>query len=391
MGGGAAVGRRHLFRASTGGSRAASKYPEKPLDHSLTTKTSALPVRDYSRNPWGVVAAQVSLAAADSGPTPHRALPLSADDRVASLSRTWYLFNCRGNKRKPPMKAIPPFVSIARIFAICALFALGGRAYAQTDPLPSWNNGPAKQAIVEFVQSTTAQGGPQFVPPAERIATFDNDGTLWAEQPMYFQMIFAFDRVKALAPQHPEWKDKQPFASLLKGDVNGALAGGEHAMVEIVMATHAGMTTEEFEKIVKIGSRRRGIPSSTGLIPSLFINPWPSCWSTCGRTGTRPSSSPAAASSLCARGRKKVYGIPPEQIVGSSIKTKYEVRDGKPVLVRLAEVDFIDDKAGKPVGINSHIGRRPIAAFGNSDGDQQMLEWTARRRRCAADDAGASR
>ena len=274
------------------------------------------------------------------------------------------------------MKAIPPFVSIARIFAICALFALGGRAYAQTDPLPSWNDGPAKQAIVEFVQSTTTQGGLQFVPPAERIATFDNDGTLWAEQPMYFQMLFAFDRVKALAPQHPEWKDKQPFASLLKGDVNGALAGGEHAMVEIVMATHAGMTTEEFEKIVKDWLATARHPKFNRPYTELVYQPMAELLAYLRANGYKTFIVSGGGIEFMRSWTEKVYGIPPEQIVGSSIKTKYEVRDGKPVLVRLAEVDFIDDKAGKPVGINSHIGRRPIAAFGNSDGDQQMLEWT---------------
>ena len=274
------------------------------------------------------------------------------------------------------MKAIPPFVSIARIFAICAFFALGGRAYAQTDPLPSWNDGPAKQAIVEFVQSTTTQGGLQFVPPAERIATFDNDGTLWAEQPMYFQMLFAFDRVKALAPQHPEWKDKQPFASLLKGDVNGALAGGEHATVEIVMATHAGMTTEEFEKIVKDWLATARHPKFNRPYTELVYQPMAELLAYLRANGYKTFIVSGGGIEFMRSWTEKVYGIPPEQIVGSSIKTKYEVRDGKPVLVRLSEVDFIDDKAGKPVGINSHIGRRPIAAFGNSDGDQQMLEWT---------------
>ena len=244
------------------------------------------------------------------------------------------------------------------------------------DPLPSWNDGPAKQAIVEFVQSTTTQGGPQFVPPAERIATFDNDGTLWAEQPMYFQMLFALDRVKALAPQHPEWKDKQPFASVLKGDVNGALAGGEHAMVEIVMATHAGMTTEEFEKIVKDWLATARHPKFNRPYTELVYQPMVELLAYLRANGYKTFIVSGGGIEFMRPWTEKVYGIPPEQIVGSSIKTKYEVRDGKPVLVRLPEVDFIDDKAGKPVGINSHIGRRPIAAFGNSDGDQQMLEWT---------------
>ena len=276
------------------------------------------------------------------------------------------------------MKAIPPFVSIARIFALCALFTLGGRAYAQTDPLPSWNDGPAKQAIVEFVQSTTTQGGPQFVPPAERIATFDNDGTLWAEQPMYFQMLFAFDRVKALAPQHPEWKDKEPFASLLKGDVKGALAGGEHAMVEIVMATHAGMTTEEFEKIVKDWLATARHPRFKRPYTDLVYQPMVELLAYLRANGYKTFIVSGGGIEFMRSWTEKVYGIPPEQVFGSSIKTKYEMRDGKPVLLRLPEVNFIDDKAGKPVGINAYIGCQPIAAFGNSDGDQQMLEWTQR-------------
>jgi hypothetical protein len=211
----------------------------------------------------------------------------------------------------------------------------------------------------------------------ERIATFDNDGTLWAEQPMYFQFFFALHRVGVLAPKHPEWKDKEPFASLLKGDVKGALAGGEKAIGEIVMTTHAGMTTEEFDQIVKDWIAPRSILSPSGPSPGWSISPCSSCSPTCARTASRPSSSPAAASSFMRPWTEKIYGIPPEQVVGSSGKTKFEMRDGKPVLMKLPEINFIDDKAGKPVGIQQHIGRRPIAAFGNSDGDLQMLQWTA--------------
>ena len=235
---------------------------------------------------------------------------------------------------------------------------------------------PAKQAIVDFVKATTTKGSSKFVPPAERIATFDNDGTLYAEQPMYFQLIFALDRVKALAPQHPEWKDKEPFASLLKGDVKGALAGGEKAMVDIVMATHAGMTTEEFEKIVKDWLATARHPRFKRPYTELVYQPMVELLAYLRANGFKTMIVSAGGTEFMRPWTEKAYGIPPEQVFGSSIKTKYEMRDGKPVLVRLPEIDFIDDKAGKPVGINEYIGRQPIAAFGNSDGDQQMLEWT---------------
>jgi len=214
------------------------------------------------------------------------------------------------------------------------------------------------------------------VPPAERIATFDNDGTLWSEQPMYFQMIFALDRVKALAPQHPEWKEKEPFASLLKGDVKGALEGGEKAILEIVMTTHAGMTTTEFEQIVKDWIAKARHPKTGKLYTDMVYQPMRELLSYLRSNGFKTFIVSGGGIEFMRPWTEKVYGIPPEQVVGSSIKTKYEMRDGKPVLVRLPELNFIDDKAGKPVGINSHIGRRPIAAFGNSDGDRQMLEWT---------------
>ncbi len=252
------------------------------------------------------------------------------------------------------------------------------RAPKRTDPLPSWNDGPAKQSIVAFVAKVTKKGSPDFVPPAERIATFDNDGTLYAEQPMYFQLIFAFDRVKALAPQHPEWKDKEPFASVLKGDVKGALAGGEQAMVEIVMATHAGMTTEEFEKIVKDWLATARHPKFKRPYTDLVYQPMVELLAYLRANGFKTIIVSAGGTEFMRPWTEKAYGIPPEQVFGSTIKTKYEMRDGKPVLLRLPEIDFIDDKAGKPVGINKYIGRQPIAAFGNSDGDQQMLEWTQR-------------
>ena len=261
-------------------------------------------------------------------------------------------------------------------FVLLAIVIAGlTTAYAQ-DPLSSWNDGPTKQAIVAFVAKVSKEGSPDFVPPAERIATFDNDGTLWCEQPMYFQLFFALDRVKTLAPQHPEWKTKEPFASLLKGDVKGALAGGEHAILEIIVATHAGMTTAEFEKIVADWIATAKHPKFKRPYTECIYQPMVELLAYLRANGFKTFIVSGGGIEFMRPWTEKVYGVPPEQVVGSSIKTKYEMRDGKPVLMRLPEMNFIDDKAGKPVGINEHIGRRPIAAFGNSDGDQQMLEWT---------------
>jgi hypothetical protein len=263
------------------------------------------------------------------------------------------------------------------VLAFGFALAFGGLATAQTtDSLPSWNDGKAKRSIIEFVGKVTRKGSPDFVSPTERIATFDNDGCLWAEQPMYFQLLFALDRVKALAPQHPEWTAKEPFASLLKGDVKGALAGGEHAMLEIVMATHAGMTTEEFEKIVKDWVATARHPTTKRPYTEMVYQPMLEVLAYLRANGFKTYIVSGGGIEFIRPWAEQVYGIPPEQVVGSSIKTKFEMRGGKPVLVRLPELNFIDDKDGKPIGINAHIGRRPIAAFGNSDGDLQMLQWT---------------
>jgi len=267
-------------------------------------------------------------------------------------------------------------VRIAHLLALCAFLLLSTFAQAQTDPLPSWNDGASKKAILTFVKRVTTKGSPDFVPPPERIATFDNDGTLWAEQPMYFQFFFALDRVKALAPQHPEWKDKEPFASLLKGDVKGALAGGDRAMLELVLATHTGMSTEEFEKIVKDWLATAKHPVTKQPFTEMVYRPMLELLAYLRANGFKTFIVSGGGIEFMRPWMEKTYGIPPEQVVGSSIKTKFELRDGKPVLVRLPEVNFIDDNVGKPVGINQHIGRRPIAAFGNSDGDLQMLQWT---------------
>jgi haloacid dehalogenase-like hydrolase len=245
------------------------------------------------------------------------------------------------------------------------------------DPLPSWNDGAAKQSILRFVAKVTREESPDFVTPAERIAVFDNDGTLWAEQPMYFQLIFAVDRVKEIAPQHPEWKTQEPFASLLRGDVKSALAGGEKAIAEIMMSTHAGITTEEFERIVKNWIAKARHPKNGRLYTEMVYQPMIELLAYLRASGFKTYIVSGGGIEFMRPWSERVYGIPPEQVVGSSIKTKFELRDGRPVLVRLPEINFVDDGPGKPVGIQTHIGRRPIAAFGNSDGDLQMLQWTA--------------
>lgn len=245
------------------------------------------------------------------------------------------------------------------------------------DPLPSWNDTASKKAITTFVERVTTAGSPDFVPVPERIATFDNDGCLWAEQPMYFQAFFIFDRIKALAPVHPEWKGLEPFASVLRGDVKAALAGGERAIMQMAMATHAGMTTEEFDAIVADWITTARHPVTKRLYTEMVYQPMLELLAYLRANGFKTFIVSGGGIEFMRPWAERVYGIPPEQVVGSSIKTTFDMRDGRPVLVRLPELNFIDDKEGKPVGIQQHIGRRPIAAFGNSDGDLQMLQWTA--------------
>ena len=245
------------------------------------------------------------------------------------------------------------------------------------DPLPSWNDGQAKRAIVAFVEKVTKTGSPDFVPVPERIATFDNDGTLWAEQPLYFQLFFVLDRIKALAPQHPEWKDKEPFASVLKGDVKAALAGGEHGVVEMLMATHTGITTEEFTAVVKAWLASAKHPKTGMPYTGMVYQPMLEVLAYLRANGFKTFIVSGGGIEFIRGFAEQAYGIPPEQVVGSSVKTTFEVRGGTPVLVRAAALNFNDDHEGKPVGINEHIGRRPVMAFGNSDGDLPMLQWTA--------------
>jgi phosphoserine phosphatase len=259
--------------------------------------------------------------------------------------------------------------------ALVALLLLPSAAFA-TDPLPSWNNGPAKQSIIAFVEKVTKPGSPDFVPVPERIAVFDNDGTLWCEQPVPVQLYFALDRVRALAPQHPEWKTQEPFASLLRGDLNSALAGGDHMLLELLMATHTGMTTVEFEKIVKDWIATAKHPKTGKLFTEMTYQPMLELLAYLRANGFKNFIVSGGGIEFMRPWAEKVYGIPPERVIGSSAKTKFEMRNGKAVLVRLPELNFNDDKQDKPVAINLHIGRRPIAAFGNSRGDQEMLEYT---------------
>ena len=252
-------------------------------------------------------------------------------------------------------------------------------AYSTTtlaaDPLPSWNEGTSKQAVITFVDRVTKQGSADFVAPVERIAVFDNDGTLWSEQPAYFQLFFAIDRVKALAPQHPEWKTQQPFKAALEGDMKALAASGEKGLLELMMATHAGTTTDEFNNIVRDWIATARHPKYKRPYNELVYQPMLELLEYLRANGFKTYIVSGGGIEFMRAWAEKAYGIPPEQVIGSSIKTRYEVRDGKPVIVRLPELDFIDDGPGKPVGIHHFIGRRPIAAFGNSDGDFQMLEW----------------
>jgi phosphoglycolate phosphatase-like HAD superfamily hydrolase len=263
---------------------------------------------------------------------------------------------------------------LAATFLACWL-ATASIAYAAGE-LPSWNDGQAKQAITAFVAKVTKPGTPDFVPVAQRIAVFDNDGTLWAEQPLYFQFLFAIDRVKALSPLHPQWKDQEPFASLLRGDPKSALAGGEHALLEIMAATHSNLTTEEFESIVKSWLATAKHPQTKRPYTQMAYQPMLELLAYLRANGFKTFIVSGGGIEFMRAFAEQAYGIPPEQVIGSSGKLKFEMRNGKPVLVKLPQIDFVDDKDGKPVGIQKFIGRRPIAAFGNSDGDLQMLQWT---------------
>jgi phosphoglycolate phosphatase-like HAD superfamily hydrolase len=262
------------------------------------------------------------------------------------------------------------------VLLLVAISWIGSTAFGADDPLASWNDGPAKQSIVAFVEKVTTEGSADFVPADERIATFDNDGTLWSEQPLYFQALYVIDRVKALAPEHPEWKTQEPFASILRGDIQGAAASGEKGLAELLAATHAGMTTDEFAKSVSDWITTAKHPKTGRLYTEMTFQPMLELLAYLRANGFKTYIVSGGGIDFMRVWAERVYGIPPEQIVGSSGGLKYEVRDGVPVIVKLPELVLNDDKQGKPVGIQRHIGRRPVAAFGNSDGDFQMLEWT---------------
>jgi phosphoserine phosphatase len=245
------------------------------------------------------------------------------------------------------------------------------------DPLPSWNDGSTKQSIIDFVNEVTDESSPNFVIPADRIATFDNDGTLWSEQPYYFQFQFTFDRVKEMAADYPEWNDNPLFIAALDNDMKTVMKSGMKGLMEILMTTHAGMTTAEFAQIVKEWINTAKHPKTNKLYKEMVFQPMLELLDYLRANGFITYIVSGGGIEFMRPWTEEVYGIPAEQVVGSSIKVKFEIRDGQPVLLKLPELDFYDDKEGKPVAINKFIGKRPIAAFGNSDGDLQMLQWTA--------------
>lgn len=264
--------------------------------------------------------------------------------------------------------------NIICLFLIISFF-LSGEVKAE-NPLPSWNDGTAKESIITFVEQVTDKNSETYVKPQERIAVFDNDGTLWAEKPIYFQLAFVVDRIKELAPQHPEWKTEQPYKAVLEGDKKALAETGYEGIMKLLMTTHAGMTQQEFQEVASSWLETAKHPRFDRQYTELVYQPMLELLAYLRSNGFKTYIVSGGGIEFMRPWTERVYGIPPEQVVGSRIKTELDVKDGKPVLVRVAEIEFIDDKEGKPVGINNNIGRRPIAAFGNSDGDLQMLEWT---------------
>ena len=267
--------------------------------------------------------------------------------------------------------------SLSLRFPVLLLLLIGTGA-AAAEALPSWNDGPSKRAIVKFVTEVTTTGAPTFVPVADRLAVFDNDGTLWCEQPIYFQFAFALDQVKAMAPKHPEWKTQEPFASILKGDLNGMLASGEKGIFQVLAATHTGMTTDDFNRIAKEWFATAKHPRFKRPYTDLTYKPMVELLGYLRDNGFKTFIVSGGGVEFIRIFSDSAYGIPTEQVIGSTGELQFKVLpDGKPVLMRLPKVSLVDDGPGKPVGIQRFIGRRPIFAFGNSDGDKQMLEWTA--------------
>jgi len=258
---------------------------------------------------------------------------------------------------------------------ICAEMFMNS-ATNESDPMPSWNDTEHKRAIISFVEKVTTAGSPDFVPLSERIATFDNDGTLWSEQPIYFQFIFVFERIKVLAPQHPEWKDKQPFKSVLEGDIKTVMQSDINTINELVMVTSADVTSEEYAQIVKDWVETARHPKTGKLFTEMVFQPMLELLAYLRDNGFKTYIVSGGSMDFMRPWTEKVYGIPPEQVIGTSFKMKFEMVNDKPVIVQIPEVNFVDDNDGKPVGIYQYIGRRPIASFGNSDGDLQMMQWT---------------
>jgi phosphoglycolate phosphatase-like HAD superfamily hydrolase len=282
----------------------------------------------------------------------------------------------RGDPERGILIMTGMFQQLRRAFLLVAVIVAPMPALAQGDPLPSWNDGPAKSAILDFVKRVTTDGGPEMVPPADRIAVFDNDGTLWSEQPAYFQGMFVFDRIKAMAPQHPEWQSEQPFKAALEGDLKTLATGGMASLDKLLMTTHAGMTAEDFTAIVADWLKTARHPRFNRPYNELTFQPMVELLGYLSQSGFRTYIVSGGGVEFMRVWAEDAYGIPPERVIGSSIKLKYELIGDKPALRRLAEIDFIDDGPGKPVGIGKVIGKRPIFAAGNSDGDLQMLQWT---------------
>lgn len=262
------------------------------------------------------------------------------------------------------------------IVLLAILFSLQMSSALASELLPSWNDGGVKDSIIDYVDQITNKRSKTYIVPPDRIAVFDNDGCLWSEKPLYFQFYFAVDRIKEMAPDHPEWKTKEPFSSLLKGDYESALAGGNDAILEIVMASHGGMTTDEFDEIVADWLENARHPETGKKYTAMIFQPMVELLEYLRANEFKTFIVSGGGIDFLRVWAEEAYGIPPEQIVGSSVKTKFKIQDGKPMIVRLPELSFINDKGGKPVGIHNYIGKHPVFAFGNSDGDLQMLQWT---------------
>lgn len=274
------------------------------------------------------------------------------------------------------MRKLKMLLCISMLLLLSSLGTVDSIFAQQSTQLSSWNDTPAKTAIVDFVSKTTQEGGPDFVPVSERIAVFDNDGTLWAEQPMYAQLFFILDRIKELAPKHPEWRDQEPFASVLKGDLKTALGGGEKALMALTMAAEAGMTSTEYEQILKTWFANAKHPTTKRLFTQMVYQPMLELMDYLRTNEYKVFIVTGGGIDFVRAFSAQVYGVPPENVVGSTIKTKWDDSTGTPQIIRLPEINFVDDGAGKPLGIQYYIGQRPIMAFGNSDGDLQMLQWT---------------